>query len=84
MLDLRALPLCFFPGGPSGLPEGVLASPGFFCFPMTRAYGIPDNATFLAVETGAATGLDDPARRAHACGGPPEGAENPGRAAARV
>jgi hypothetical protein len=34
LLDLRALRLCFFPGGPPGLPEGVLASPGFFCFPM--------------------------------------------------
>src|SRR5207248_6741133 len=30
LLDLRALRLCFFPGGPPGLPEGVLASPGFF------------------------------------------------------
>ena len=37
LLDLRALRLCFFPGGPPGLPEGVLASPGFFCFPMTAS-----------------------------------------------
>jgi hypothetical protein len=25
---------CFFPGGPSGLPDGVCESPGFFSFPM--------------------------------------------------
>jgi len=41
LLDLRALRRCFFPGGPSALPEGVLALPGFFCFPMTAAYGSP-------------------------------------------
>jgi hypothetical protein len=34
--DFRALPRCFFPGGPPGLPDGVLASPGFFCFPMIQ------------------------------------------------
>lgn len=34
LLDLRAFAFCFFPGGPSGLPDGVVASPGFFCFPI--------------------------------------------------
>jgi hypothetical protein len=29
---LRALLRCFLPGGPPGLPFGVLESPGFFCF----------------------------------------------------
>lgn len=38
LLDLRALPRCFFPGGPPGLPDGVLASPGFFCFPIAAGY----------------------------------------------
>ena len=39
LLDLRALLRCFFPGGPAGLPDGVLASPGFFFCPVTSAYG---------------------------------------------
>jgi hypothetical protein len=41
LLDLQALPFCFFPGGPPGLPVGVLASPGFFWFPMTAGYVSP-------------------------------------------
>lgn len=39
LLDFRALPFCFLPGGPPGLPDGVLASPGFLALPMVAAYG---------------------------------------------